>query len=78
MCCGSAVFISNLPAQRTKELVEIAGAGNDNSNVYDTKIKEKPEVIQVSIKEWVFVIPLNLKANLTFEAIHFMRWRIAL
>ena len=53
-------------------------AGNDNANVDDAKVKQKAKVIQIQVKEWVFIVPFDFKTNKALEAIDFMGRGISL
>src|SRR4051812_25948322 len=74
---GSAVLVRHFFSKRLEYLLQGACPGDDHARVNDTKVEQKPEVVQVPIKERVLVIPLDLQANSPLEAIDLMGGRIS-
>lgn len=76
MGCGSAVFITNLFPKRFEDLLEMRGAGHDDAHFDDAEIKQKAKVIEVPVKEGIFIVPFDFKPHFSLEAIDFMGGRI--
>lgn len=52
---------------------QIRAAGNDDANVNRSQIEEQPKVIEVSVIDRVFTIPLDLQSYMPLETINFVR-----
>jgi hypothetical protein len=37
------------------------------------KLSQQPEVVQVAVEEWVFVVPFNLNADAVLKVVDFVR-----
>ena len=59
-------------ADCVENLLEIGRPRNNDSNVDGAKIEKKPEVIEVSIKKWILVVPLQFERDPAFEAVDLM------
>ncbi len=58
--------------------LQVRATSYDYSYIYNLEIKKKTKIIQVPVKEWIFVVPLDLKSYSILEAIDAVGWRVSL
>ena len=52
----------------------MVAARDDNPHADCAQIEQQAEVVQVAVKEGVFVVPLDFERNPIFVAIDLVRW----
>lgn len=70
--------VARTTPQLLENFLKMIGASNDYACINDAEVEQQAEVIQVTIEEWVFVVPFELKRNATLETVHRMRRRRSL
>ena len=66
--------IGRSPAESVEHPLQLVTPGDDDPHTDHAEIKEQPEVVQVSVEEGVFVVPLHLHSHVIPELVHFVRW----
>jgi len=59
-------------------MLELSATRNDDANVDGAQLEQEPEVIEVSVEEWILVVPFDFQRHSVFETIHLMRRRSVL
>ena len=68
---GSVTFAA---IESIKNLLQFISAGNDDADADGSQVKQKAEIIQISIKERVLVVPFDFYRNSIFEAVNLVGW----
>jgi hypothetical protein len=74
---GSSVLIRDFLADRFEYLLKAACARDDYADFNNAQIEQQPEVIQIPVIKWAFVVPFDFQTYAVFEAIDFVRRRIS-
>src|SRR5690242_8225543 len=73
VCCGRAVTWT--PSKLDKYFLKLGRTCHDDPHVDNAEIEEQPEIIEVTIIERIFVVPLDFKGDLVLVTIDGMCWR---
>jgi len=46
--------------------LELVRPGDDHTHANAAQVKQQPKIIQITVKKWVFDIPLNFNGNAVF------------
>ena len=72
--CGSAIGCSS--SQALKDRLQVITSGNDNTDTNGTEIKKQPEVVQISVKERIFIVPFDFEGDTILITINLVRWGV--
>src|SRR5262249_16886497 len=78
MGCGSSVLVRHLFPKRFEYSLQVASASNDHACLNDAQLEEETEVVQISIKERVLVVPFNFQTYPLLETIDLVSRRFSL
>src|SRR4051812_17280295 len=76
MCCR---FTVGRPFSDILEnLLQFPCARNNNSNLYRAQIEKQAEVVQVSVEEWILVIPFHFNRDAALKTVNCVSWTVNL
>jgi len=57
-------------AEKVEDFLELIATSNNDSHAYCSEVKKQPKVVEVTVKERVFVVPFNLQGDAILVTIH--------
>lgn len=61
--------------ERIEDCLQLRTTRDNDTNINDLQIEQQAEIIQISIKKGILVVPFNLKRDSSLEAVNTMGWR---
>jgi hypothetical protein len=58
--------------------MKFPSAGDNNADLDSAKVKQQPEIVQITIEQWILVVPFHFDSDTAFETVDRMRWTIDL